>query len=254
MVVNLKSGELGGPDNRIRPSGQRTSRGSRRLAGSGRCSLTCDRRRRGLRFARPPTPQHKRSRQSARLVLSPTCILAVSSLSQMPIANRHTTPCKDNSKTVAFWNFLFNHRLSRIQHRSAAARGRLMMRTLAHSLAGFIFQRPLFAAHGSYGSAAAGQPTPPDQETAAETAAEGDAKAEGEACRSNQRGAVERADDRSLERHRRHRAANLPQSHRHHRARADLRPGILPEVRADIGRRLAEARAGRRIHQRHRRI
>lgn len=71
-----------------------------------------------------------------------------------------------------------------------------MMRKL-HTLQVLLFSTALFAAQSAMAQQAPEQPTPPDQEPAAETAAEGDAKAEGQPAVPTSEG-LETTDDRSL--------------------------------------------------------
>ena len=66
-----------------------------------------------------------------------------------------------------------------------------------HILQGLLFSSALCAAQAAMAQQQPEQPTPPDQETAAETAAEGDAKAEGQPAVPTSQG-LEPADDRSL--------------------------------------------------------
>ena len=87
-------------------------------------------------------------------------------------------------------------------------------------------------------------PLPATRRPASETAAEGDAKAAGQPAVPTSEGLE--ADDNRLSESSSVVGSRLPQSHRHGRARAHLRPGVLPEVRADVGRQLAEARSRRR--------
>jgi hypothetical protein len=71
-----------------------------------------------------------------------------------------------------------------------------MMRKL-HTLQGLLFSSALFAAQAAMAQQVAEQPTSPDQEPAAETAAEGDAKAEGQPAVPTSEGLAP-VDDRSL--------------------------------------------------------
>ena len=71
-----------------------------------------------------------------------------------------------------------------------------MMRKL-HILQGLLFSSALFAAQAAMAQQPPEQPTTPDQEPAAETAAEGDAKAQGEPAVPTSEG-LQPADNRSL--------------------------------------------------------